>query len=187
MNGKDILVFATGLAVGSAITWFCVKERYRKIANNEIDEIREYYVNKYARDEECELPKEWEGIVTVSERESDREQYLKEVGSYAEVKGEIEPAAKSQIEVISPDEFGDLEGYKITTIVCFDDNVFEDDEFNIISRDEFDDVIGLEVLDELGMYEDDSVYIRNDEIKTYFEVIRDYRSYDDARKCRSSS
>ena len=43
---SNIFMFAAGAAIGTVVTWKLVKTKYEQIANEEIEEIREYYRSK---------------------------------------------------------------------------------------------------------------------------------------------
>ena len=43
---KNIIIFAAGLAIGSVVTLKLVESKYEKIAEDEINDIREYYKEK---------------------------------------------------------------------------------------------------------------------------------------------
>ena len=45
--------------------------------------------------------------------------------------------------------------------------------------EDVDDVVGIESLDHFGEWEDDSVFVRNDKYKTYYEILLDERKYSD--------
>ena len=40
-----IISFAAGAAIGSVATWMLVKNKYEQIAQEEIEEVREVYMN----------------------------------------------------------------------------------------------------------------------------------------------
>ena len=80
--------------------------------------------------------------------------------------------------VISPDEFGELDDYNRISLTYYSDGTLEDEERDIVS--DVDDLIGEESLTHFGEYEDDSVFVRNEYLKTDFEILKDYRSYESA-------
>ena len=43
---RDILIFAAGLGIGAAGTFFFVKKHYEKVADEEIEAMREHYIHK---------------------------------------------------------------------------------------------------------------------------------------------
>ena len=77
--------------------------------------------------------------------------------------------------VISPDEFTEYDDYYVASLTYFQaDNILCDDEGHIL---EIDETIGVESLDHFGEYEDDCVHVRNNELRTDYEVLLDYRKY----------
>ena len=45
--------------------------------------------------------------------------------------------------------------------------------------EDVDNTVGSDAANHFGEYEDDAVYIRNDRLKSDFEILRDYRTYAD--------
>ena len=79
------------------------------------------------------------------------------------------PTTETKPYVISPDNFGDGEyDYELVSLVYYegDDTLVKQDE--VIHN--IDDVIGLDSLMHFGDYEDDVVHVRNDRLKTDYEV-----------------
>ena len=48
---KNALIFVVGAAIGSVTTWYFVKDKYKKIADEEIESVKEYYSNRKPREE----------------------------------------------------------------------------------------------------------------------------------------
>ena len=48
---KNALIFIVGAAIGSVTTWYFVKDKYEKIADEEIESVKEYYSNRKPREE----------------------------------------------------------------------------------------------------------------------------------------
>ena len=42
----NILIFTTGVSIGSVVTWKLLKTKYEQIAREEIDSVKEIYRNK---------------------------------------------------------------------------------------------------------------------------------------------
>ena len=82
--------------------------------------------------------------------------------------------------VITPDEFGELDGYNTVSLTYFKDGIIADDCNEII--DNAEDIIGIDPLTHFGEYEDDSVFVRNDMNKNDYEILRDQRNYSDVIK-----
>ena len=94
MNNKitKILLFTLGAAIGSAITWKLVKNKYEKMAITEIDAIRKYYFEKI--DEMAE--RENESIETM---ETLKEQ-VSALG-YSSNEEKVESCIKSKLLILS--------------------------------------------------------------------------------------
>lgn len=167
-NGiTKFLVFATGAAIGSVVTWKIVKTKYEQITREEIDEIKAYYKQR------CHLPEK-------GEIESDMTEYvnhIQEMGySSEETIEKGEPETMSKPYVISPDEF-DENGYETISLTYYPDGILVDDMGEIV--DDVDDVVGTDSLNHFGEYEDDSVFVRNDERKVDYEILLAPRNYSD--------
>jgi hypothetical protein len=44
-----------------------------------------------------------------------------------------------------------------------------------------DELIGPKALYTFGEYEDDAVFVRNEHLRTDFQILKDYRKYEEAR------
>ena len=174
---SKLVIFAAGAAIGSAVTWKFLDKKYKHIAQEEIDSVKEYYSDKYS--EHCE-------------EESESKRYLEEVAEpFAEgfqegVKSIIqeqeyvsysEKEDKTKPYVIAPEEFGEFGGYETFSLTYYKDKVLTDEYDEII--DDVDDIVGLESLTRFGEYEEDSVFVRNDERKCDYEILYDPREYRD--------
>lgn len=161
--------FIAGVAAGSVATWKIVKTKYEQIANEEIASVKERF--SYKKEE----------VVPVQEDEPEPEHDIsdyKEVVANSGYSGEKGGTmTMDRPYVISPDEFDDNDEYEKETLTYYADKVLTDimDE----KIDNVDDVVGLESLNHFGEYEADSVYVRNDILKTDYEICLDARNYSD--------
>ena len=78
--------------------------------------------------------------------------------------------------VISPEEYGEIDDYNLYSYTYYADKVLAD-EYNEPIED-VDSIIGLESLKHFGEYGDDSVYVRNDELKADYEILLDDEKYE---------
>lgn len=181
MKGKLLyfVTFAVGAAIGSAATWQYVKTKYEQIAQEEIDQVREYYNNKKNSDKRSVTIEEVDK--TIEEADS------KEVEKYKEVVDKVNYSAYSQSEnkevknmdrpyVISPQDF-DENDYEVVTLYYFDDGYLTDADEILI--DDIESMVTYDALTHFGEYEDDSVYVRDDEKEIDYEILRDNRNYAD--------
>jgi hypothetical protein len=79
--------------------------------------------------------------------------------------------------VIPPEEFGEMDYDTVSLVYYADDTLCYDLSGEIIY--ERDEVIGEESLKHFGEYEDDSVFVRNERLKTDYEILKDNRNYSD--------
>lgn len=172
---NNFFIFAAGAAVGSLITWKLIKDKYARIAQEEIDSVKEVFSRRYS--EEKEAP---------DTDESTNEPAPEEVAEYKNI---INDNGYSKVErvktmhdkpyVIPPEDFADDPDYETVSLTYYADGVLTDEDNCIIDPGEIEDLIGEESLDHFGEYEDDSVFVRNEERKTDYEILRDMSNYDD--------
>lgn len=77
--------------------------------------------------------------------------------------------------VISPEEFGNLDHSLLSFTYYAGDKVICDE--NDQPLDNPDDIFGTYALGTFGMYDDYTVYVRNDKLKCDYEILLDERSY----------
>lgn len=173
-KGYIALAFTLGAAVGSVVTWKIVKTKYEEIARQEVEEVRAVYEKKKkAEQEEKKVKKEYDELIN---------KYAP-VPEALTTEGKEGPNEMDEPYVISPAEFGDQDGYEIESLTYYEDGVLTDEYDEPI--EDIDDLIGLESLDHFGEYEDDSVFVRNDGRRTDYEILRDTRTYAEAKKITS--
>lgn len=170
---KDILskvfICAAGAAIGSAVTWKLVKAKYEKIAQEEIESVRAVY------ESEPSGPKS-----NSDEEEDSNEDDLAKYGhlveesgyanSYNENEEKEDDEEMTKPYVIPPEEFDEI-GYETVTLYCYADGVVTTTDDEVIEN--VDELIGEDSLTHFGEFEEDSVYVRNDNIGTDFEILRD--------------
>ena len=185
---SNAVVFAIGVATGASITYILVKKHFKKIADDEIDTMREYFQNKRAEEANAleEEPDEAEVKEARDEHQEDKpnireyaslikkENYTNYSDTTADKKKEVDDVEKPY--VITPEEFGELD-YSTISLTYYSDGVltYESDEL----VEDVDDIVGADFAEHFGEYEDDSVFIRNDRMKTDFEILVDKRNYSD--------
>ena len=81
--------------------------------------------------------------------------------------------------VIEPEIFGEDPDYETISLTYYADGVLTDENNCIIDPGEIESLIGEESLDHFGEYEDDSVFVRNEERKTDYEILSVPGNYDD--------
>ena len=174
---KNVLIFTAGAAIGSAVTWKFVKTKYERIANEEIESVKEFFGRGKNKEEESEEVYEVfaDGVLKEAEKICEENGYT----NYSNTKKEEEEMDIDAPYVITPEEFGELDDYETETLTYYKDKVLADDWDNKIEN--VDDLVGEESLTHFGEYEEDSVYVRNDTTKTDYEILLDERNFSDVR------
>ena len=185
---SNAVAFTIGVATGASVTYILIKKHFKKIADDEIDTMREYFQNKRAEEANAleEEPDEAEVKEARDEHQEDKpnireytslikkENYTNYSDTTADKKKEVDDVEKPY--VITPEEFGELD-YSTISLTYYSDGVltYESDEL----VEDVDDIVGADFAEHFGEYEDDSVFIRNDRMKTDFEILVDKRNYSD--------
>lgn len=202
------VIFVVGAAVGAVPTFFItkkiVKAKIEKEKEEEIQAVREFYAdfNKKA-DAPKEEKQESEPDIfhnpelkavaeSLSKKASDAKKEAQKIladEGYSEeeldpVLHPIEPpaTAKKKIEVIAPGLWKENEDYSVVCLTYYDDRILTDDADEII--DDPEEIVGDEALGSFGEYDDNVVLVRNDILKTYFEITLDPRAYDEIPRPR---
>lgn len=200
MKSKFInaLMFAAGAAIGSVVTWKIVKSQYERIVQEEIESIKEVFSNglpdiqkpeeeSETEDEEpqgCPGQINWDELEDLDEDldepdEDDAKKYVELAGMYNnDEKGGANNMAKVPY-VISPYDFGEIDEYNQIELTYYSDGTLEDEDYNIVT--DVDELIGEGSLYTFGEYEDDAVFVRNERLQTDFQILKDYRTYSEAR------
>lgn len=177
---NKVFIFFGGAAVGSAVTWKLIKTKYEHIAQEEIDSVKEVFKRRLKEDrlEECEEPEETCYNPETDELE-DYEKVLDGAGyrNYSTKKEEKEECDVCEPYVISPEEFDENEDYETVSLTYYADGVLTDEFGNVI--EDVEGMVGKESLTHFGEYEEDSVFVRNDSLKTDYEILRDTYNYSD--------
>ena len=177
-----LVAFVTGAAIGSLVTWRILKERYEKLAEEDSKSIREAFARRMAEPEEiADEPTEvdFDELKNVSKQLSADLGYD---GAITEDENEEkgEPVAMDKPYVIDPFESGNGGEYEIISLTYYADEVLVDDSGNLI--EDVEAVVGVDSLTHFGEYEDDSVFVRDDDLKIDYEILRDYRRYSEIKK-----
>lgn len=196
MNSKliNVLAFAVGAAIGSAVTWKIVKDQYERIVQEELESIKEAFserpvVEQESTDDSSDDEEDqgqrstqinWSDYEDLDEDDEDEDikKYNVLVNQYNNEEGGVDSVGTKPY-VISPYDYGELDDYYQIELTYYADGILEDDEYNIV--DDIDELIGEDSLNTFGEYEDDSVFVRNERLRTDFQILKDLRTYDEAR------
>lgn len=184
---KNVLMFTLGAAAGSLLTWKLVEQKYKKIADEEIESVIQVFKN---RDKNVVV----EHYNEVDKIDNVKREYTKKVneaGYTTSISSEPLEEEKEedlftvQVEnedegvrpyVISPEEYGDKNGYDARTYTYYVDNILTDEDDNIVGNPERYIGDGLE---HFGDYDDCAVFVRNDNLKCDYEILKHNGTYDE--------
>lgn len=171
---------AAGAVIGSIVTWKVLetklRTKYEQIAQEEINSVKEVFTRR--RTELNNIIEEATDIL--NEQSTDDVKTCEEIAqtagytNYSDVTNKKEVNDVKRPYVIKPEEFGETD-YETISLTYYADGVLTDDTDEPI--DDVDDVVGLDSLNHFGEYEDDSVFVRNDEHKCDYEILMDVREY----------
>ena len=173
---SKLLIFTSGIGLGSAVTYMVVKNKYERLIQEEIESVKAVFSNR----------DNWEPVDSEKETEvgveapvnKKKEQLAMDLGQYEEILNEsqytnyADKKEENKVDrpyVIEPGEFGEMDGYETVSLTYYADEVVTDDFGEIV--DDVDDIIGLESLSHFGEYEDDSVFVRNDAKRCDYEIL----------------
>lgn len=196
-------IFTAGMAVGSVSTWCFAKKKYERIANEEIESVKERFSykkdTKEPKDEsEEEQVHDFETAskqAAVAREKPSVSEYAKKLNSegytnYSSPKKDdtekvIEEEDDTLVDkehpyIITPEEFGQFADYDQISLTYFADHVLADE--NDEPLEDIEGAVGFESLAHFGEYEDDSVHVRNERLKVDYEILLDLRKYSDILK-----
>lgn len=193
MNKKifNVLLFATGAAVGSLVTWKVMKTRYEAIIQEEVDSFKETYALCMGNvtngtEQECtagdelddEYDPEAEEMIGYTRLASKYSRYSDEVDEN-DGKGEGDKDEEASYingpYVIEPNDFASG-SYNCQCITYYADGVLADD-WGV--KLDIEDTIGSDALKHFGDYAEDVVHVRNERLEIDYEVACDPRNYAD--------
>lgn len=170
-NIKIAIAFSLGVAAGVAASWRYMKNKYERLAQEQIDDVKEKYRGSSLYDQIMYDPSSEEEYI-----KGEHSVYEKLVKGYTEQASTVEiddddPYSKrTHISILTPEAFGDIDEYDTTTLYYYEDGTLTDLEDNII--EDVEGTVGEDFADHFGEYEDDSVHVRNDDHKCDYEILK---------------
>lgn len=182
-------IFIAGAAIGSVVTWKLVKTKYEQIANDEIESVKERFRDREMTVKDVVETCNNEGVnVDISLKDKDIDKcndiidkngyrnYSTKKDSDNKIEEKEEDEEMEGPYVISPEEFDESE-YETETLTYYADGILTDLYDNIIEEKDIDGLIGKDSLNHFGEFEDDTVFVRNDEKEIDYEILRDDDKY----------
>lgn len=186
---SNVLIFAAGVAVGALASKRFFEAKYKKIADEEIESTIEAFSRRGSlKNEPIAFNADGQAVIGGFEtKKPDIQEYesvLSEQGytNYSDNgkstdKG-VSTVKKAHVQIIEPDDFGDDDyGYETVSLTLYADNVLTYEDGRVIKN--VDEIVGADSLNHFGEYEDDSVFVRNYDSETDYEILADERKYID--------
>lgn len=172
----NFITFLAGIGIGSVVTWALVKNKYEQIVQEEIDSVKEVFFGKSKEEPESEEEEDIEEEPV----DEEFEEYKEKANTYnTTTKKEEKEDMSDGIYVISPEEFGENDFETVTLMYYMaDGTLVEDDSDTVLDDDEIETMVGYDAFNHFGEYEDDSVFVRNENLEKDYEILLNSGRFD---------
>lgn len=187
-----ILAFAAGALVGGLCSYRIAADKADERADLEIEEMRKYFMEKAEgkkkkqREQAEEKSKQSVNKPNVADLKKPVIETKVNYTMYSEETPD-DPVVTSEPVLLGPDEeFGEREGYSKVFLTYYSDEILvEDSTLKVMNKNDVDKTIGRSALDQFDSLTPsgqpiDLVQVRNDRLRSYFEIARDEREYSEA-------
>ena len=113
---RDVLLFGAGFAAGAYVMHTVFRTKYQEYADAQIDDMRDHYRKKEA------------DLDTMIEEKAQQKSMEQLTGKYRTESDPEDIVTHDPIEIIQPDEFGDIDDYETRGLTYYADGklVFDD-------------------------------------------------------------
>ena len=175
-NIRTVLIFAAGTITGGTAVWAVIREKYKQLAAEEIESVKEAYHKKEEPVDDAELNDQMT-TDDIMERIKQAQDICAKAGYSTSdlVREERKDDSMNNSDVcepyvIPPEEAGE-NGYDIVSLTFYSDGVLTDENDEPISNPQ--QLVGSDFEFHFGEYESDSVFVRNDPMETDYEILAD--------------
>lgn len=177
MNKAGIFVsFILGAAAGVLLSRRYFSTKFGRIADEEIQSVKEVFSKRSEGYSEAEK-EDVKTSETPEKKPGEPVDYSGITGKSSAANIPAQGSDIKQIYTITPEQYGEFEGYTSLTLNCFADGIIAEDDTGrklILSSLNVGTDIDFEKLFE----SDDVIYVRNDETHADYEVVYDERTYE---------
>ena len=177
---SNVLVFTAGATIGAVVAWKYFKSKYEFIEEYEtdsVDEEEEDAAEDESEDTSDDIPAE---VVSHFNNKPPLKEYVKMVKqlSYNTEAEETEDEDDVYAPyIIRPEEYGEIHAYETLSLNYYADGVLTDELDNRI--EDVESMVPEDFAKHFGEFEDYAVFVRNDERKCDYEILRDLRNFAD--------
>lgn len=185
-----IFIFLLGAATGSVVTYKLVEKKFKDIADEEIESVKERFKNKekdLEQSKEVNEYKEYKNIIKeystnaaegfsktgtklegLKKPDLDKMVNIKNLVNKSIAKKDEESKKEPNIEIISEEDFGDTEGYDEAYWILYNNNILVDDFNKVVDNRE------IYIGDFTKELQDDqeTIFIRNNDTCIDYEILK---------------
>lgn len=176
---SKIVIFAVGAMVGSAVTCKVLTDKYEQQVREDVESVKREFSKMYQNTDnetviEDDPAEDDEDDGDNASDDGNRVAYSSIIKSmnYSTDSNNEEKEDDDDMDkpyVIPPEDFGECD-YALISFSYYQDGVVKNDKGKIVANT--DELIGKDFASHFGEYEDDSVFVRNDRIRTDFEILK---------------
>lgn len=184
------LAFSCGGVMGFLAGKKLLEQHYGQVVQEEIDSVKQAFRRQTKADKAIEANKTEEKEPAPQQTSPKHPAGKKDYRTYypesktPTPKEVIEEEKTVKAYVIAPEEFDTIPGYETISLTLYADGVVADDDDNAMSEEDIEETITRDSLNHFGEYEQDSVFVRNDDMRTDYEILLDERRYESVLKSK---
>ena len=191
-KAKEPLIFSAGLAIGSVVTWLCVKKHYKDQARERIESVEEAYKIDRETIEKAVAAKNKPNVSVYAQSlqssEAKEEEPEEPEAEPEETDIYEEPDEESYLYEITTSEFANYVNDRTRmTIIRFSDDVYTDELYNELNPRDYlrnrllllDDNTPVDPIDYIRRMTKDEICIRNFDLNLDIDICTEDRSYRD--------
>lgn len=157
---RDVLLFGAGFAAGAYVMHTVFRTKYQEYADAQIDDVRDHYRKKEA------------DLDTMIEEKAQQKSMEQLTGKYRTESDPEDIAPHDPIEIIQPDEFGDIDDYETRGLTYYaDGKLVFDEETMPVNDDDIPNIIGTEALNHFGEFMPSTIHVRNNNYHKDYEIM----------------
>lgn len=187
MNSRANLItgFFLGAAAGSLVAWKVLKTKYEQLAQREIDSYKEAVKERGMHIMRSTGAEEVKILTTLEDQPMDTDTEEKDeltgiLDTYRsnDRRGEVKKEV-SKPYIITNEDFDDhADDYDCQSLTYYACGTLTDEWDHVIKN--VDDIVGEGTLDHFETSKVDSIYVRNDELRCDYEILRDMQTFAEA-------
>lgn len=164
----DILLFAAGFGAGALTMHYFFQKKYET-----------YYSKRYEADRENLRQKEADMDKTIEEKATQKS-FEQLAGKYRTESDPEDIVDHDPIEIIEPDQFGELDDYETSFLTYYaDGKLVFDTESVPVDEDDIPKIIGTEALKHFGEFAPSSIHVRNNNYHKDYEILKVRENWSD--------